>query len=521
MRIGHASCTENRGSVGGKAGDQTTKEVCIREYYSNNWDCMLRPKDPVKAETMARECEKACLNDNVGYSQDTRNTLRTQAQKVNFDLSKVGLCNCDCSSFMSVCAECAGIAIPYKYGNAPTTSSMKIDFLSTGEFDLYTDKIYLNSPNFLKRGDILVKTGSHTVMILENGSLANNIVNAPTKAIDVSKYNTITDYKILASQISTIIIRIGYRASASGKITEDDLFKKHIDNCVDNGMNIGIYFYDQSINEKEAIEQADWVVNRLKGYNINLPIFIDSEYANSSHNGRADNISKEQRTKNLVAFCNRIQELGYTAGTYASNSWYKSMVNFDQLKNYNVWCARYSTQKPDISKYDIWQYGSEQFIWSNKPIDVNYIYNLSSNVNTSVNEPNNPIKNDININSTVNASSLNVRRYPNMTSPILYKLKRNEKVTIYGYVTDWYTINKELTEWVSKDYIVTTKGKVTATKLNYRQDVGINSKLLGQYNKGDIVNILNSKKNENSTWYLCLGSNDKFGWVSGDYISPV
>ena len=39
--------------------------------------------------------------------------------------------------------------------------------------------------------------------------------------------------------------------------------------------------------------------------------------------------------------------------------------------------------------------------------------------------------------------------------------------------------------------------------------------------KGDIVNILNSKKNENTTWYLCLGNGDKFGWVSGDYISPV
>ena len=520
MRIGHSSCTENRGSVGGKAGDQTTKEVCIREYYSNNWDCMLRPKDPVKAETMARECEKACLNENVGYSQDTRNTLRTQAQKVNFDLSKVGLCNCDCSSFMSVCAECAGIAIPYKYGNAPTTSSMKIDFLSTGEFDLYTDKIYLNSPNFLKRGDILVKTGSHTVMILENGSLANNIVNAPTKAIDVSKYNPINDYKTLASQISTIIIRIGYRASASGKITEDDLFKKHIDNCVANGMNIGIYFYDQSINEKEAIEQANWVVNRLKGYNINLPIYIDSE-ASPNHTGRADNISKQQRTKNLLAFCNRIQELGYTAGVYASDSWFKSMVEFDQLKYFNIWCARYSTQKPTISKYDIWQYGSEQFIWSNKPIDVNYIYKLSLNTNTGLNEPNTPLKKGITINNRVNASSLNVRKYPNIISPILYKLDRNESIEIFGYVTGWYAINNSLTEWVSSEYIVTNKAKVIANKLNYRQDAGTDSKSLGQYNKNDIVKVLREKKNGNVIWYLCLGNDDRFGWCSGEYLTVI
>lgn len=521
MKIGHSSINELGKTTGGQAGDQTQKEVCIREWYNNNWDCMLRPKDIRKAEMMALSCERGCANNNIGYDQNTRNTLHNEALKVGYDLSKVGLCNCDCSSFMSVCAESANIPIPYKYNNAPTTSSMKIDFMSTGEFDLYTDKIYLNNYNFLKRGDILVKQGSHTVMVLENGTLANNVVNSPKKAVDVSKYNPIKDYKTLASQISNIIIRIGYRASVSGKITEDDLFLTHIKNCIANGMNIGIYFYDQSINEKEAIEQAEWIIDKLKPYKINMPIYIDSEYANSEHNGRADNISKNQRTKNIIAFCNKIQSLGFQAGVYASNSWFKSMVDFDKLKIYNIWCARYSTQKPDIPRYDIWQYGSEQFIWANKPVDVNYIYNLPSTTNTGVNEPNNPIKNDITIYNTVNASSLNVRKHPSIIAPILYKLKRNEQIEIFGYVTGWYTINKELTEWVSKDYIVTRKGKVNATKLNYRQDVGTNAKLLGQYNNGEIVNILNKKNDGNTTWYLCLGNNDKFGWASGDYILPV
>lgn len=521
MKIGHASINENGKVTGGKAGDQTQKEVCIREWYNNNWDCMLRPKDSHKAEIMASNCEKACGNNNIGYDQNTRNTLRTQAQKVDFDLSKVGLCNCDCSSFMSVCAESANIAIPYKYGNAPTTSTMKIDFMSTGEFDLYKDKIYLNNSNFLKRGDILIKQGYHTVMVLENGVFANNATNSPIKAVDVSKYNPIKDYKLLANQISNIIIRIGYRGSSTGQIVEDELFKTHIENCIANGMNVGVYFYDQSINETEAVEQANWIINRLKSsYKINMPIYIDSEYS-SEHKGRADNISKEQRTKNIVAFCKQIISLGQQAGVYASNSWFKSMVNFDQLKDYNIWCARYSTTKPDIPKYDIWQYGSEQFNWANKPVDVNYIYNLSPKGNTSLNEPNKPIKSDIEICNTVNASLLNVRKYPNLIAPILYKLNRNDNVKIFGYVTGWYTIDSSLSEWVSKDYIVTRKGKVTATKLNYRQDAGTNAKLLGQYSNGEIVNILNKKVVDETVWYLCLGQNEKFGWSSSDYILPV
>ena len=144
MKIGHASLGTNGQVKGDKIGDQG-KEVCIRDWYNKGWTVLLRPKDHKKAEIMAQSCEKGCANNNIGYSQSTRNSLRMQAQKVNFDLSKVGLCNCDCSSFMSVCAESANIAIPYNYGNAPTTSTMRNAFKSTGEFDVYTDPIYLNN----------------------------------------------------------------------------------------------------------------------------------------------------------------------------------------------------------------------------------------------------------------------------------------------------------------------------------------------------------------------------------------
>ena len=73
---------------------------------------------------------------------------------------------------MTVCAQAAGILIPYNGTNAPTTSTMKTAFMSTGEFEVFTDQKYLTSDRYLKRGDILIKPGSHTVMALQNGSLA-------------------------------------------------------------------------------------------------------------------------------------------------------------------------------------------------------------------------------------------------------------------------------------------------------------------------------------------------------------
>lgn len=526
VKIGHSSIDENGRTKGGKAGDQTGKEVVIRNYYTKGWNFVLRAKDKDIANRMAKQCEDGCNNPHIGYDQNQRMSIRTQAKLVGMQLDRINAdCECDCSSFMSVCAECAGVPIPYPNGNAATTSTMKTVFMNTGYFDLLTDEKYLVDDKYLCRGDILVSVGEHTVMALDNGQFADisqkNNIQTPIKAIDLSKYNIITDYRLMANEIKYVIIRVGYRGSSTGVITEDDLFKKHIDNCVANGIkNIGIYFYDQSINELEATEQANWVVNKIKSYNINLPIYIDSE-SSPEHNGRADNISKQQRTKNVLAFCNRIQELGYVAGVYASNSWYKSMLEFDKIKYLNIWCARYSTQKPDIPKYDIWQYGSEQFIWGQKPIDVNWIYTLSSNPQKTENGANtNEIKGSINIDNRVKVSDyLNIRNQPLINSPIVGKLYNNNQVSIFGYVHDWYMISTNMDKWVNSKY-VTTKTGVTTANLNFREGVGTNNKSLGIYEKGLKVKVLNkATDSKGDIWYLCLDSTDRFGWCSGKYIS--
>ena len=526
MKIGHSSINELGRVAGGKAGDQTGREVCFSTYTKRNYSYVLRAKDKNIAEKIAIACEDGCRNDHIGYSQPHRLTLRTQAKLVGMDLSRITKdCECDCSSFVAVCCEYAGIPVPYPNGNAITTSNMKIHLMNTGYFDLLTDEKYLNSEKFLQRGDILVVVSSHTIIALENGVMADisqvQTSQTPIKAIDLSKYNIITDYKAMAQQIQYVFIRCGYRGGTSGNLVEDDLFKKHIENCISNGIkNIGIYFYDQSISENEANEQAKWVLEKIKPYSekINLPIYIDSE-AMKDHNGRADNISKDQRTKNVLAFCNTISDAGRISGIYASDSWFKSMLNYDQIKNYNIWCARYSINKPTISKYDIWQYGSEQFIWGQKPIDVNWIYNLSTTIQKPQNGANtNEIKPLEICNKVVVSDYLNVRLQPLNTAPIIDKLYNNNQVQIFGYVHDWYMINTDMNKWVSSKYISTKLGHTTAN-LNYREGVGKNTKSLGIYEKGTVVRLLNRSTSDGEPWYLCLDDKDRFGWCSGKYIS--
>ena len=173
--IGHSSIDENGKARGGAAGDQNGKEVCKRNWYSASWDVVLRCTDPVITEKMAVACEQACDNDYIGYDQNQRNTLNTEAKKVGYDLSKITTpCECDCSSLMCICAIAGGIpeSALYKSNNMRTTSNMRVAFKATGKFEALTDSKYLTSDAYLKRGDILVNEGSHTIMVLGEGASA-------------------------------------------------------------------------------------------------------------------------------------------------------------------------------------------------------------------------------------------------------------------------------------------------------------------------------------------------------------
>jgi hypothetical protein len=148
---------------------------------------------------MARACEKGCANNNIGYSQADRNSAHAKARKVGYDLAKItSRCNTDCSAFMTLCAIAGGVSGLEYSGNAPTTSNMRARFAATGKFDVLTDKKYLTSDAYLKRGDILVKPGSHTVMALQNGSkvsVAKPAASAPIKQPEVKITETQSNEK--------------------------------------------------------------------------------------------------------------------------------------------------------------------------------------------------------------------------------------------------------------------------------------------------------------------------------------
>lgn len=168
VRIGHASISE-KNTTNGSKGDQTGKEVCIRTWYSRPWDYMAVHPDAAVREKHAEAIEAACANNNIGYGQNDRNTLNTLAKAAGYDLSKVGKCNCDCSSLQNVAAVASGAPGAVYGNNGWTTATMKTALQKLG-YKIITDRTYLASASYCVRGAVYVKSSSHTVCGLDNGA---------------------------------------------------------------------------------------------------------------------------------------------------------------------------------------------------------------------------------------------------------------------------------------------------------------------------------------------------------------
>lgn len=200
--------------------------------------------------------------------------------------------------------------------------------------------------------------------------------------IDISEHNKDIDWEKLKSQIDFVFIRVGYRGYGNGKIAEDKNAKENMKNAQKAGIPFGVYFYSQAVTAKEAKEEADFTLSMIKRFDVSLPVIIDFEYAlnnDGEHTGRLaeGNLTSEQNTDIINAFCERVADKGYTAGVYASSSVLYRNINMSDLDdNTVVWVADYNDKVTFDVDYSIWQYsrtGSLDGVGS-KYVDLNYWY---------------------------------------------------------------------------------------------------------------------------------------------------
>lgn len=177
------------------------------------------------------------------------------------------------------------------------------------------------------------------------------------QGIDVSYYQGDIDWsKVKATGIEFVFIRIGRRGyGQEGKIELDQRFHEYIMGAQAVGLDVGVYFFSQAININEAEEEAEFIIENLQGYQLQLPVAYEPERIFTDE-ARTDNVTGNQFTDNAIAFCRRIEAAGYKPIVY-SNAWFE-FLEFDmsRLMGFPFYYADYERLPQTPYKYEFWQY---------------------------------------------------------------------------------------------------------------------------------------------------------------------
>ena len=160
----------------------------------------------------------------------------------------------------------------------------------------------------------------------------------------------------------------GYTKSKFSYKNNDSSFAKNYKNAKKAGLMVGAYVFSQATSVSEAKKEASNAIARLKALGIgpedlDLPIYMDYEYAGPYSEGRLYGISKSTATKCAKAFCDTIKKAGYEAGIYANTSFFKSKIDESGIgSNVDLWCAQYYSKCQSDKSYSKWQFSSTALI---------------------------------------------------------------------------------------------------------------------------------------------------------------
>lgn len=191
--------------------------------------------------------------------------------------------------------------------------------------------------------------------------------------IDVSDHNGTIDWNAVKELgVQFAFIRAGYRGYTEGGIHADEQFRANIIAARKAGIPVGAYFFSQAINEAEAIEEAQFVLDLVKDYGLQLPIVYDPETIADSA-ARTTGLSREQLTANALAFCSEITDGGYEPCLYVNNMWQAYSLAMEEFNDIQIWLADYRDQPQSPYHFEYWQYsfrGNGSRIGSDTDVDM-------------------------------------------------------------------------------------------------------------------------------------------------------
>jgi len=217
-------------------------------------------------------------------------------------------------------------------------------------------------------------------LLVRDGSIMHYYDPNYTTAIgiDISRHQGDIDWQKVADSgmVEFAFIRVGGRFAESGGLYDDANFQKNIEGAQAAGIKVGVYFYSTAISVEEAIEEANYVLEKIWPYHLDYPVVFDWEIL--SKDSRNANLSKETVTACALAFCQRIEQEWYRTMIYMGLDTGYNRMDLSQLTDYDFWFAQYNSRnQPDMYyNYRIWQYtdsGSVPGIEGKVDMDIAFI----------------------------------------------------------------------------------------------------------------------------------------------------
>lgn len=179
------------------------------------------------------------------------------------------------------------------------------------------------------------------------------------RGVDVSGFQGDIDWeRVKADGIEFAVIRVGGRFINSGKLYDDSYFRGNVEGALAAGLQVGVYYFSQAINAGEGVEEAEYVLSCLEGYDITLPVVIDWEYLDGS-DARTYGVEPAEVTAAVKAFCDRIREAGYEPMVYLNGYCGYIKMDLRELADVKFWYAQYSEVPTFAYHFAMWQYTAQ------------------------------------------------------------------------------------------------------------------------------------------------------------------
>lgn len=177
--------------------------------------------------------------------------------------------------------------------------------------------------------------------------------------VDISSNQGDVDFsKLKNAGCDFVMLKVGARGYSSGNIVSDANFRDNMKSAKKAGLDIGVYFCSQAVSKAEAREEADEILDAISGYSVKYPVAFVMENVDDDM-ARIEALDMTERTQIAKAFMNRIEDAGCKAMIYGDKEWLLTMVDMEELQDYDVWFAQDSDEPEYPYEFGMWQHDSD------------------------------------------------------------------------------------------------------------------------------------------------------------------